>query len=228
MSDLFYNVVYGVCWPGFVICHKPTTMGLEHLKGIKGPVMVASNHTSPYDIAILMYYMPVKLDFVSTTEIINSRAGWLYRMCNAMPLDQSKPDPKTVRDIVARLKKGRSVGVFPEGALSFQDKSVLHGGSLVPGIGGIARLGKAPMVPCAIENSLTFARWSAWFPNQARYGIAFGEPMPPPDKRSGPEGLRQYEAELADRIRALHRGLLEKMGIPEDQCATRRRHAYRE
>ena len=228
MSDAFYNFMVAICYPPFVICHKPTVLGGENFDKVQGPMMVVSNHTSPYDIAILMYYTPRKIDFVSTYEIINSKVGWIYRWANAFPLDQSKPDPHAVWEIIDRLKRGRTVGMFPEGSLSFQDKSVLHGGALLPGIGRIARLSKAPLVPCAIENSLTFARLGAWLPNNARYGIAIGEPMDPPGKGTGAAGVERYEAELGDRIRALHKDLLEEMGIPEDQCATRRRHAYRE
>ena len=211
MSDLFYNLFYGLCYPPFVISHNPTVLGREHLKAFKGPMLVASNHTCPYDVPILMYYLPCKVDFVSTTEIIGSRAGWIYSRMNAFPLDQSRPDPKTVKEIINRLKRGRTVGIFPEGALCFQDKSVLHGGPLLPGVGRIARLAKVPLLPCAIENSLTFTRFRSWLPNQARYGVAFGEPMPPPDRSSGAEAITRYENELGDRIRALHADLLKAM-----------------
>jgi len=172
MSDTFYKFMVGLCYLPYVICHKPTIIGRENFKKIDGPMIVVSNHTSPYDIAILMYIVPRLVDFVSTHEIIDSKAGWIYKSANAFPLDQSRPDPQTVRGIIDRLKRGRTVGMFPEGALSFQDKSVLHGGPLLPGLGRIARLSKAPLVPIAIENSLTFARLGAWLPNQAKYGVA--------------------------------------------------------
>lgn len=227
MSDRFYDAMYGLCYFPYIICHKPTVLGREHLRKPEGPMLVASNHTSPYDIPILMYYFPGKIDFVSTTEIMGSRVGWLYRNMNAFPLDQSKPDPKTVREILRRLKAGRTVGMFPEGALCFQDRSVLHGGSLKPGVGRIAKIGKAPLLPCAIEDSLTFTRFRAWLPNQARYGVAFGEPLAPPSG-SSPEDFDDYERTLAERIRSLHGELLEAMRIPESQCTTRRRHAYHE
>ena len=228
MNYRMYNFMYALCYLPYKICENSTALGEEHLKQIEGPMLVASNHTSPYDIPILFRHVPRYVDFVSTHEIINSKAGWLYKRMNAFPLDQHKPDPKATREIIARLKAGRTVAMFPEGALSFGDKSVLHGGPLVPGFGRIARLTKVPLVPCAIEDSLVFQRFTSWLPRQARYGIAFGEPMEPPTKAGGAEAIDRYEAELGERIRALHKDLLEAMNLSPEQAATRRRRAYRE
>lgn len=228
MSDWFYNLVYGVCYGPVAMSSRPTVVGLEHTKR-GGPYLVTSNHTSPYDVMILIYMIRRHLDFVSSTEVFSiPLLGRFYGAMNAFPLDRSRADGKAVRIILDRLSSGRAVVMFPEGGFRYQERSVLHGGSLRPGVGRIARLSQTPVIPCAIEDSLVFRKPLSWLPiRRARYGVAFGAPMQPPNKQAGDEDVKQFELELAERIRALHLGLLDEMGRPQAEAATLRHRGWR-
>lgn len=228
MSDLFYSSIkwtwrWPICW-----CQDLTLIGREHARHT-GPFIIASNHTSPFDIALLIYHVRERLDFVSSTEVFGVPVlGQFYGAMNAFPLDRSRTDSATVRTILQRLSAGRCIAMFPEGAFRLQDRSVLHGGKIQRGIGRIARIAQVPVIPCAIEDSLVFSKATSWLPiRRSRYGIAFGEPIPPPDKDHADDDTGAFESDLAERIRGLHRGLLEKMGRTEDQAATRRHHPRR-
>lgn len=228
MSDLFYSSIkwtwrWPICW-----CQDLTLIGREYAR-LNGPFIIASNHTSPFDIALLIYHVRERLDFVSSTEVFSVPVlGQFYGAMNAFPLDRSKTDSKTVRTILQRLSAGRSIAMFPEGAFRLQDRSVLHGGKIQKGIGRIARIAQVPVIPCAIEDSLVFSKPRSWVPiRQSRYGIAFGEPIPPPAEGHVDDDTGAFESDLAERIRGLHRGLLEKMGRTEDEAATRRYHPGR-
>lgn len=200
-----------------------TLLGLEHTVR-KGSFILAANHTCPYDIALLIHHVRRRIDFVSITEVF--KIPWLgrfYGAMNAFPLDRSKADPATVRIIMDRLNRGRAVAMFPEGGFRLGDQSVLHGGSLRSGIGRIARMTQAPIIPCAIEDSMIYNKRASWLPlRRSRYGLAFGPPLPPPDQDATHQDTKAFELELTDRIRHLHAELLRAMDRTPRQAATRR------
>src|SRR5688572_6064556 len=101
----------------FWVSSRPTVMGIEHARR-DGPFIVASNHLSPYDVALLMRHSPRRLDFVSIVEVFrHPLMAWFYSNMNAFPLDRHRGDPKTVRIILDRLERGRVVAMFPEGRI---------------------------------------------------------------------------------------------------------------
>ena len=56
------------------------------------------------------------------------------------------------------------------------------------GIGRIAKIANVPIIPCVIVNSIAYSRFTSWLPiRRTRYGIAFGEPMPPLDDPAATE-----------------------------------------
>jgi 1-acyl-sn-glycerol-3-phosphate acyltransferase len=56
------------------------------------------------------------LDFVSITEIFRKPlVAWFMSRMNAFPLDRSRVDSGTTRIILDRLKRGRTIVMFPEG-----------------------------------------------------------------------------------------------------------------
>lgn len=228
MSDRFYNLIKFIGTGPICISHRPTLLGLEHTRR-EGPYILAANHTSPFDIALLIYHLRRHLDFVSSTEVFSIPVlGRFYGAMNAFPLDRSKVDAETVRIVLQRLANGRTIVMFPEGAFRLQDKSVLHGGPLRPGLGRIARIAQVPVIPCAIEDSLVYAKPMNWLPlRRSRYGLAFGEAMPPPAHDSTNTEAGAFESHLADRIRGLHADLLDTMGRSEHDAATRR-HGLRQ
>lgn len=223
MSDLFYNLVKCVGRVPFVISHRPTVVGLENTRR-ESPFLLAANHTSPFDIALLIYHVQRHLDFVSSTEVFSIPVlGRFYGAMNAFPLNRNRVDPETVRIILQRLASGRTVAMFPEGGFRLQDKSILHGGSMRPGLGRIARIAQVPVIPCAIEDSLVYAKPASWLPlRRSRYGLAFGQAMTPPGSDATNDQTSDFESHLADRIRDLHKNLLDKMGRTEEDAATRR------
>ncbi len=67
MSDLAYNLVWGVCVHAFWVSSSPTVLHLDRLK-TKGAYILAPSHLSPFDVPCLMAISPRNLDWVSITE----------------------------------------------------------------------------------------------------------------------------------------------------------------
>ncbi|MEM6855824.1 MAG: lysophospholipid acyltransferase family protein [Planctomycetota bacterium] len=176
--DKFNHFMRVVCRPVYDVSHRITVLGQEHVDRAGG-YLIASNHTSPMDIPSLMYGCPRLIDFVSIVEVMGvPGVGAFYRLFNTITLDRGKVDPAAVRTIVSRLQADRVVAMFPEGKITAENESILHGGPFRPGLGRIARLADVPVIPAVVLDSANSARPTAWLPlKSTRFCVAFGEPL---------------------------------------------------
>lgn len=208
MSDRFYRFARWLGAPVFRIIGSPTVIGVERVP-VSGPCVVAATHQSPYDVPLLIHHTGRLLDFVSIVEVFrNPLVGWLYGSLNAFPLDRSRADAKTVRIIVQRLRAGRVIAMFPEGGFRKGMESVVHTRRIRPGIGRIAQMTGAAVVPCVVIGSEVFGRPGSWLPlRRTRYGVIFGEPIDP--------GLDAgvIEERLIEAFVALHAELSRAMAV---------------
>lgn len=211
MSDWFYNVIWTIGSHPFISSGLPTILHCERTRRA-GAYLLASNHHSPFDVPLLIRHCARKIDFVSSTEVFSHRfARWFFGNMNAFPLDRSRPDAGTIRIILDRLKQGRVVGIFPEGSFRNGPTSVVHGGSIRRGIGKIAQLAQAPVLPAVVVNSQAYGKASSWIPyKHVRYGVIFGHPLEPPapGDETAP-GI--FESTLCEALRCLHQELQDAM-----------------
>jgi 1-acyl-sn-glycerol-3-phosphate acyltransferase len=213
MSDAFYKVIRFLGRPAFWNNSVPTVLGATNMRR-DGAFIVAATHSSPYDIPLLMRHVPRPLDFVSITEVFKDPfVAWLYGSMNAFPLERSRPDAPTVRIILDRLKRARVVAMFPEGGFRKGTDSVVYTHKINPGVGRIAQLSGAPVVPCVIVNSGVYSKFHSWLPmNGTRYGIAFGDPIFPARNEPG-----VIESKLVDALVSLHAELTRRMSTRLDK-----------
>lgn len=204
MSNWYYNVVWCACWPAFGVSSSPIVLHRERGRRA-GAFLLASNHLSPLDVPCLMKETGRAIDFVSIVEVFrNPLIGWFYGHMGAFPLDRSRVDTGTTRTIIERLRRGRVVGIFPEGAVQSDETSVLNGGRLKPGVLRLAKLADVPIVPVVIVGTRAYHRIWNWLPlRRVRYGVNFGEPI----EANADEGLPELEARLRAAYQSLHEEL---------------------
>lgn len=202
--DKFNHFMRVICRPVYNVSHRITVLGQEHADR-DGGYLIAANHTSPFDVPGLMYACPRLIDFVSVVEVMGvPGVGAFYKMFNTITLDRGKVDPAAVRTIVSRLKAERVVGMFPEGQITPEAESVLHGGAFRSGLGRIARLADVPVLPAVILDSGNSAGAAAWLPlKRTRFCVAFGEPLFVRDDLEP----RKAQKELEERWRVAVLGL---------------------
>ena len=179
---------------------------------LPGGWLLVSNHISHFDPPFLTVAALRKIDWMATRELYSPApvAAWM-RAVDTFPVDREKVDRQAVREAVARLKRGRVVGLFPEGGIRDGARSVLEGAPM-KSVAGLAQLGDVPVVPCALVGSDQLYTHRCWIPfRRARAWIAFGEP-----RRCEGEGKAArdaFEAAIAADLRALYAELKERFQI---------------
>ncbi len=217
MGDIFYRTIKGLCRVPFVTSGRPVVMGVEQVPRA-GPLLMASNHISWYDIPLLAVHSRRLLDFLAIYKLYERPAAhWFFENMNGIRYDSSKPDTRAVRAMLTRLKRGRCVVIFPEGKLCRYEDSLFTGRPLYPGMARLALAAQAPVLPVVLANTDVYRRFKAWLPVcGARYGMIFGAPIPPPARASAASlfsEVARFEEQYRAEMSALRATLLAAMQV---------------
>jgi 1-acyl-sn-glycerol-3-phosphate acyltransferase len=180
---------------------------------LPGGWLLVCNHISHFDPPFLTVAALRKIDWMATRELYAPGlvSAWMHAV-DTFPVDREKVDRAAVREAVARLQRGRVVGIFPEGGIRDGAGSVLEGAPLKGGLAGLAQLGRAPVVPCVLVGSDQLYTHRNWLRlRHARAFVAFGEPMH--FTGEGKAAREDFEAQIAAAMRALFAELKERFQI---------------
>jgi 1-acyl-sn-glycerol-3-phosphate acyltransferase len=144
-----------------------------------GGFLLAGNHISHFDPFIISSVVRRKIDWMAMAEFFPLPVlGLLLRAVDAFPADRDRADRATIRTAIERLKKGRIVGIFPEGGIRDGARSLLEGAPLRPGAATLAHMAGVPVLPCVIVGSDRLYSKKRWLPfRRTPIWIAFGEPV---------------------------------------------------
>lgn len=176
---------------------------------LPGGFILVANHISHFDPPFITANARRKVDWMAMAEMFENRlvAVWL-RSVDTFPVDRFQADRAAVRIALERLRRGHVVGMFPEGGIRDGVHSILEGAALSPGIGALAHLSGAPVVPCVIVGSDQLYAHRNWLPlRRARAWIAFGEPLR--FTGEGKAARAQFDAEVLCALRGLYAELKE-------------------
>ena len=162
-----------------------------------GAVIIAYNHISYCDPPVVGSGVPREVYFLAKEELFKNPAfGWLIRQYNAIPLKRSIGDVGALRKAVHLLKQGKAVLMFPEGTRSLSGRLLKP----KPGVGMIASMTSAPVVPAYVTGS---NRLGSALARRTRMAVRFGEPvLPAPKQRAGtgPSGGRDEYLKLSEEV----------------------------
>jgi 1-acyl-sn-glycerol-3-phosphate acyltransferase len=208
--------------------------GIQRLAGDRDPFLVAVNHSTRLEALVL----PILFAYFRQGRLISFVADWNFALmpgiatilrCGETILVVRKPARPAVLNCfkpyferkgsafdqaAAALRRGRSVGMFPEGTTN------RHPTRLLRGFDGVARLSLTtgrPVIPVGVR----FPGQPAGEPvrDRARMEIFVGEPLDPPQAGAEPsrEGSREWHAVIMRAIARLS-------GKTWDPDSTRRKH----
>jgi long-chain acyl-CoA synthetase len=140
--------------PAFWLLYRVRVTGREHLDGLRGPVLFTPNHHLHNDVGIILSHVPLRWRWQLATAAAaddifgNPIRGYGAALIgNAFPLAREGAIRRSLELLGARLDRGFSILIFPEGKLT-------PGGPMQPfksGTGLIAVEGATPVVPMKLK-----------------------------------------------------------------------------
>jgi long-chain acyl-CoA synthetase len=155
LGALRIGLFQAVIIPLLTLLYRRRVRGLEHLQGLRGPVMFAPNHHLHNDNPLILSAIPVgwrwKLSVAAAADGIfaNLWRGFAAALLgNAFPIVRQGGGVRRSFELLgARLDRGFSVLIYPEGELTV-------GGPLKPfksGTGLVAIHGAIPVIPMRLK-----------------------------------------------------------------------------
>jgi long-chain acyl-CoA synthetase len=172
----------GIILPLVSLFYRRSVRGLNHLQGVRGPVMYAANHHLHNDNALILCAIPVrwrwKLSVAAAADDIFG-IGWkgffAALLGNAFPLAREGAVRRSLDLLGARLDRGFSVLIYPEGKLTVDGPLQ----DFKSGTGLVAVLGAIPVVPIRLRTIRHSridldARGTSW---RGEVEVVFGAPL---------------------------------------------------
>ncbi|HEV3375145.1 MAG TPA: AMP-binding protein [Candidatus Acidoferrum sp.] len=165
-------VYYALVWPATQILAHPKIVGSGNLRGVRGPVLVISNHiTRRADIGLILAALPLRFRHrlaiaMGGETLQNMRRPpqdwffprrWAYQLgywlvtalFNVFPLPQHSGFRESFRFAGESADRGYSVLVFPEGEVNNSESGEMA--PLQGGIGLLAENLRLPIVPMRLD-----------------------------------------------------------------------------
>jgi long-chain acyl-CoA synthetase len=207
---------YLLTWPAMHLMAHPRVFGRENLRGVKGPVLVISNHVIYLDVGFVLAALPMRLRHRLAVAMGGERLAemrrppsewffprcWLHRMnyflvvslFNVFPLPKKSGFRESFRFTGDLADRGWNILVFPEGDLT-------PDGELQPfhaGIGLLASNLKLPVVPMRIDGAYEIREAHSKFNRPGRIRVHIGKPVEFPAGSDPQEIARVLEQCVAD------------------------------
>lgn len=157
------------------------------------PIIVAANHTAGIDPLLISAAVPIFVRFVMASDMRLPALAPLWEFAEVIFVDRGgRTEIAGMRQAIAHLKSGGTLGLFPEGRLA-RTPGALH--PFMPGLGVLVAKTDALVLPVVITGTpLRDSAWaSLWSPSRSRVRI-----MPMVDYRGTPSP--QVAADLHARF----------------------------
>jgi len=207
---------------GFVV-FRARAIGADNVPA-RGPVIIAPNHFSFMDHFFVGMFIRRRVRFMAKSQLFAPPMQWIYEHGGAFPVRRGQRDEEAFITAKGILERGGCLTMYPEAGRSRSGKLA---SSAKPGVGRLALVTGAPVVPVAIFGSQRVRNWKKLqFP---KVTVQYGEPLTFPVE-ADPSRERQQEVadEIFAHIRELYTGLEEHgprsiaQRVREQQRAMRR------
>ncbi len=176
-------------YPIIRIFTKTEYRGLEHLRDVPLPVIVATNHQSYWDPAIVAKKFQFKGAVAAHPEVVygigtkniflrafRRSAGFLASFFfNAYPFGENIGTDTSLEFTGELLDRGYSIGIAPEGTRTLDGE--IH--KFRPGIGYLAVTMNVPVIPGRIRGMFYVLPRGRIIPRFGKSSVTFGKPIMP-------------------------------------------------
>jgi 1-acyl-sn-glycerol-3-phosphate acyltransferase len=182
-----------------LVCFRLQGYGAENVPN--GPLILAPNHASFMDHFFAGAFVRRHVQFMAKSQMFGRHVmSWVYNHGGVFPVRRGYGDDETFKTAFTVLGRGGAIGMYVEGGRSRSGKV---GEEAKAGIGRLAIVSGAPVVPVAILGSNQVRNWTRLhFPKVV---VRYGKPVK--FEQSDNPTLAQQQAaadEILRRIRAMH------------------------
>jgi len=157
----------------------------------EGAFLLAGNHQSYLDPVFCGIGVNHRLIFMARDSLFRFKLfAWLIHSLNAIPITRGKADVGAMKAVIARLREGRGVCLYPEATRT-------HDGRIQPikaGFGLLCRRSRAAVVPVLIDGAFECWPRHKRFFSPGSITVWYGKPLTPEQSRS------MSNQELADYL----------------------------
>lgn len=161
-----------------------------------GPFILASNHASFLDPPIVGAAVPREICYFARKTLFKGAFGKLITDLNSIPVDRDGSDVSAIKKVLAKLKQGEGIIMFPEGTRTSD-------GNLQParsGVGMIACKTGVPVVPVRVYGTYEVYSRHMKLPDLRHpLTVVFGKPLTPEHYDPG-KGNKERYLEASNRI----------------------------
>jgi 1-acyl-sn-glycerol-3-phosphate acyltransferase len=168
---MLYGFSRAVLYVFFRLYNRFRVFSGEKVPG-DGAVIVAANHASYLDPPLMGASMRRRATFVAKEELFRLPVVNFFLRAWSIPVNRRRPGPASVKEAVRRLRAGGLVVIFPEGGIP--DGPAVRAKR---GVGTLARLSGARVVPAFIEGTERALPPGAWLLRPSRVTVRFGDPV---------------------------------------------------
>lgn len=180
----------------------------------QGPVIFASNHIGWMDGPLLIALSPRPSHALVKAEAFTGFDGLFLRVGGQIKIDRNHTDVGALRRAVKVLRAGQAVTVWPEGTRGDGELRVIR-----PGIGYLALVSGAPVVPVAIFGTRRHGEAVDVRPEKGQtIEIMYGDPLAVPrqDWPRQKSDVDEATERIADHLRGhlAHAKTQSHIGLP--------------
>lgn len=212
------GVYYSLTWPATYLLAMPRIRGRENLRGLRGPVLVASNHVTYIDIGWILAALPARFRNGLATAMRGERLAMMIHppegltllerilewvryflvigLFNVFPLPKESEFLRSFTFVGDLVDCGWNILIFPEGQTTADGQL----GRFSAGIGLLATRLNIPVVPLRLEGLYELKRDNRKMARPGQVRVMIGKPLrfsPTQDPEEVAKEIHRRVTELA-------------------------------
>ncbi len=165
----FFTQGFCIAWFRFRVRRRPSPFP-------SGALVVAANHVSYLDPLMLGLAVRRRITFLVTSSVFDAPGyRFVMRLFGCIRVQDGATNVEAMRLALAALRRGRVVGIFPEGGIS--DDGRLREGQL--GVASLLLQGGAPVLTAALVGTFDALPRGGGFPKPRAVEVRFSRVVTP-------------------------------------------------